>query len=95
MCDQEKHAKPEVGMLFKNYNELETFLQNYTEQSKQMFIKGKTKPDGSCNIKKKTAANILALCFLQMYLLLLHIISHSLNHLLAAIIMCQQKSTYV
>ena len=33
----------------------------------------------------KTAANILALCFLQMYLLLLHIISYSLNQLLAAI----------
>ena len=33
----------------------------------------------------KTAANILAHCFLQMYLLLLHIISYSLNHLLAAI----------
>ena len=58
MCDQEKHAKPEVGMLFKNYNELETFLQNYTEQSKQMFIKGKTKPDGSCNIKKKLKIGI-------------------------------------
>ena len=35
--------------------------------------------------KQKTAANILTLCFLQMYLLLLHIISYSLNHLLAAI----------
>ena len=34
---------------------------------------------------EKTAANILALCFLQMFLLLLHIISYSLNHLLAAI----------
>ena len=41
---------------------------------------------------KKTAANILALCFLQMYLLLLHIISYSLNHLLAAIINAFMKT---
>ena len=57
-CDQEKYADPEVGMLFKNYDEVETFLNNYTQQSKQIFIEGKTKPEGSSNIKKKLKIRI-------------------------------------
>ena len=54
MSDQQKHEEPKKGIVFRRYDEVQQFMNNYMKCSQQIFVKGSTKPDGSCKIKKKT-----------------------------------------
>ena len=48
-----EHKEPHVGMSFHSYDELEKFMENYTNDSKQIFVKQKTDLEGPNNKKKE------------------------------------------
>ena len=45
--------KPHVGMTFNSYDELEKFMENFMNTSKQIFVKQKTNPGGPNSKEKK------------------------------------------